>query len=210
MHKNKDKLLDSIEHIYDFKPENTYPIIEYIKEDKCSIYLFCNKNLVPDYLNFGIENNRRFNILTWHKPSCIPANNNTYYPDTEYLIKLNDKGATFNTGLKEKPSYNKYWVLDAKAEGKDINHPTVKPQEILKDCMLISSNKNDIVVDLFCGSGSTLICCETNNRICRTIELDEKYCDVTIQRWQNYTGKKATLEATGQTYEELKQERENG
>ena len=65
-----------------------------------------------------------------------------------------------------------------------------------------------IVVDLFCGSGSTLICCETNNRKCRTIEMEEKFCDVTIQRWQNYTGKKATLESTGQTYEELKVERD--
>ena len=42
------------------------------------------------------------------------------------------------------------------------------------------------------------------------MELDEKYCDVIIKRWENYTGKKATLELTGQTYEELKQERDNG
>ena len=202
-----DKLNESIEFIYDFNPEGMYPIIEAVTSEKASVYLFCNKNLVPDYLNYSLDTNRKFDILTWHKPKYIPANNNTYYPDTEYLIKLKDSGATFNTGLGEKASYNKYWILDAKFEAKDINHPTVKPQEILKDCLLISSNKNEIVVDLFCGSGSTLICCETNNRKCRTIEMEEKFCDVTIQRWQNYTGKKATLESTGQTYEELLTER---
>ncbi len=205
-----DNLKKSIEHIYDFDPTGMYPILELIKKDKASIFLFCNKNLVPDYLNYALENKRKFDILTWHKPSCIPANNNTYYPDTEYLIKIKDSGAVFNTGLGDSASYNKYWLLDAKQEGKNINHPTVKPFEILKDCILICSKPKSLVVDIFLGSGSTLIACEKTNRKCYGMELDEHYCDVIINRWQNYTGKQVTLESTGQTYEQLKQERENG
>ena len=66
-----------------------------------------------------------------------------------------------------------------------------------------------LVLDLFLGSGSTLIACEKTNRKCYGMELDEKYCDVIIKRFEQYTGKKATLESTGQTYEELKAERDN-
>jgi len=56
------------------------------------------------------------------------------------------------------------------------------------------------VIDLFGGSGSTLIACEKTARDCRLMELDPKYCDVIIQRWQNFTGQTATLEATGQPF----------
>lgn len=62
-------------------------------------------------------------------------------------------------------------------------------------------------VDLYGGSGSTLIACEKSDKKCFTIELDEYYCDLIINRYQVYSGKKATLESTGQTYEELQQER---
>jgi hypothetical protein len=65
-----------------------------------------------------------------------------------------------------------------------------------------------ILLDLFGGSGSTLIACEKTARDCRMMELDPKYCDVIIKRWQDFTGQQATLEATGQTYDELKAERE--
>ncbi len=188
MQKNKDALMDSIEHIYDFDPTDTFPILEIVKKKQCNIFLFCNKNLVPDYLNYCIENNRLFDILTWHKPSCIPANNNTYYPDTEYLIKIKDKWATFNTGLLwENVSYNKYWLLDARSEWKDINHPTVKPIEILKDCIYVCSNKSDWILDLFWGSWSTLIASEKTNRKCYMMELDPKYITVILQRYYKYT-----------------------
>ena len=60
------------------------------------------------------------------------------------------------------------------------------------------------VVDLFLGSGSTLIACEKTNRKCYGIELDEKYCDVIINRWQEYTGKEAMLESNGKKFNELK------
>jgi DNA modification methylase len=60
------------------------------------------------------------------------------------------------------------------------------------------------VVDLFGGSGSTLIACEKTARQCRMMELDPKYCDVIVNRWQEFTGEKAILESTGKTYSETK------
>jgi DNA modification methylase len=56
---------------------------------------------------------------------------------------------------------------------------------------------------VFGGSGSTLIACEKTSRDCRMMELDQKYCDVIINRWQNFTGKKAIHEASGKTFEDL-------
>ena len=58
-------------------------------------------------------------------------------------------------------------------------------------------------MDLFGGSGSTLLSAEKNGKSCYTMELDPKYCDVIIKRWQEFTGKEATQEETGKTYNEL-------
>jgi DNA modification methylase len=69
-------------------------------------------------------------------------------------------------------------------------------------------DKSKSVIDFFCGTGTTLIACEKTNRKCYGMELDEKYCDVMIKRWEQYTGNKAVLESTNQTYEELKVERD--
>jgi DNA modification methylase len=81
-------------------------------------------------------------------------------------------------------------------------HPTQKPVELS-----VRAFGNHIkllnVLDLFGGSGSTMIGAEQTGRNCYMMELDPKYCDVIIQRWQDYTGKQAALEATGQKYDEL-------
>lgn len=73
-------------------------------------------------------------------------------------------------------------------------HPTQKPVSLIEYLMGNSSKNGDIVLDLFGGSGSTLIACEKNGRQCRLIELDQKYCDVIIKRWEDFTGEKAILE----------------
>ena len=67
----------------------------------------------------------------------------------------------------------------------------------------LSKVKSGCVLDMFGGSGSTLIACEKTNRDCRMMELDPKYCDVIVKRWQEFTGQEATLESTGQTFAEL-------
>lgn len=72
-------------------------------------------------------------------------------------------------------------------------HPTMKPIKLLAKLIRNSSNKGDIVLDLFWGSGSTLIACEQLGRSCYTSELDPRYVDVIIQRWEEFTGKKGVL-----------------
>lgn len=74
-------------------------------------------------------------------------------------------------------------------------HPTMKPVELVERAVNNSSKSRDIVLDCFGGSGTTLIACEKLNRQCRMIELDPKYADVIVKRWEEFTGKKAELVA---------------
>ena len=73
-------------------------------------------------------------------------------------------------------------------------HPTMKPVPLLANALLNSTKENDLVLDLFGGSGSTMIACEQLNRKARLMELDPHYCDVIIARWEKFTGKKAVKE----------------
>jgi len=70
-------------------------------------------------------------------------------------------------------------------------HPTMKPVDML--VIILKKFKKNFIVDIFLGSGSTLIACEKTNRVCYGMELDEKYCDVIINRWEQFTGNKAEL-----------------
>ena len=79
----------------------------------------------------------------------------------------------------------------------------MKPVALFEYQMLNNTKGGDLVLDLFGGSGTTLIAAEKNGRIARLMELDPRYCDVIIRRWQNYTGKSAVLEATGRTFDEV-------
>ncbi len=73
-------------------------------------------------------------------------------------------------------------------------HPTVKPLALVKDALLDSFKKGDIVLDLFGGSGTTLIAAEKAGRRCRMMELDPKYADVIIRRWEAMSGQEAVHE----------------
>jgi DNA modification methylase len=70
-------------------------------------------------------------------------------------------------------------------------HPTMKPVELVERAIRNSSKSRDVVLDLFGGSGTTLIACEKTGRQARLIELDPKFVDVIVKRWEDYTGKKA-------------------
>jgi DNA modification methylase len=97
---------------------------------------------------------------------------------------------------------NEVSVWDVKLGNKNEYHPTQKPVELSKRAIDNSCPQRGVVLDLFGGSGSTLIGCETKGRINRSMELSALYVDVIVKRWQDFTGKQATLESTGQTFDE--------
>lgn len=82
-------------------------------------------------------------------------------------------------------------------------HPTVKPVSLVADALLDCSERGDLVLDSFLGSGTTLIAAERTGRICYAIELDPRYVDVAIRRWQQHTGDHAILQKTSKRFDEL-------
>jgi len=86
-------------------------------------------------------------------------------------------------------------------------HPTMKPVELVERAVHNSSRRRDVVLDPFGGAGSTLIGCETTGRQARLMEMEPQYVDVTVQRWQTFTGRNATLDGDGRTYAAIARER---
>lgn len=96
------------------------------------------------------------------------------------------------------------WEFDKeRVEG----HTTPKPVALIERALTNSSLEKHIVVDLFGGSGSTLIGCEATGRFARLMELDPRYVDVIVRRWEAFTGKKATLDGDGRSFDEIAAER---
>jgi DNA methylase len=89
-------------------------------------------------------------------------------------------------------------------------HPTVKPVQLVMDALLDCSNRGDIVLDCFLGSGTTLLAAERTGRICRGIELDPLYVDTAIRRWQNLTGQSAVRVSDGKLFHDIEAEKESG
>ena len=93
------------------------------------------------------------------------------------------------------------------SDEKKYDHPTQKPVELMRRPILNHTKRGELVYDPFLGSGTTLAAAELTERFCCGIELDPKYVDVEILRWQSLVGKQATLEADGRTFEQVKAER---
>jgi DNA modification methylase len=98
------------------------------------------------------------------------------------------------------------WFVD-KPVRNDL-HPTMKPVALVERAVRNSSKTRDIVLDPFGGSGSTLIACEKTGRQARLMELDPRYCDVTVRRWQEFSGGIAALDGDGRTFEDIAASRE--
>lgn len=91
-------------------------------------------------------------------------------------------------------------VLDFDRPNRNGEHPTMKPVALFEYQMLNNTKGGDLVLDSFGGSGTTMIAAEKNGRIARLMELHPRYCDVIVKRWQEYTGKQATLESDGRLF----------
>lgn len=180
---------------------------ELITTSKAAFYIwYAGGKSVETFASFANLGLKVRAIICWYKvKSGLGAFMSQYIPNYEPCIyALKDKGTVKWNG----PS-NEKTVWELKKDSKNEYHPTQKPVELSQRAITNSSDEGDIVYDCFLGSGATLIGAQSLNRKCYGLELDEKYCDVIVNRWEAYTGKKATLESTGQTYEELKRERDS-
>lgn len=147
-------------------------------------YVFCNKDLIPDY--FVLFSTYRFNILVWCKTNPAPMTWETFLPDVEYILVFHSAERIWNNHVSPMDAYSKYYV-SAKLEGRkgtgvDDAHPTIKPIEMVGRWVKISSAEGAIVLDPFLGSGTTLVACEQTGRIGRGMEIEPKYCAVSLER----------------------------
>ncbi|CAN1539083.1 COG0863 DNA modification methylase [Sphingomonadaceae bacterium] len=154
------------------------------------------------------------NLCVWNKSL---GSNGTFYRSKHELVfvfKVGTAPHINNFGLGAGGRYRTNVWDYAGANGFGANreddlamHPTVKPVELVKDAILDCSKRGDIILDCFAGSGTVLAAAHKVGRIARLIEYDPRYCDVIIQRFEKLTGQQAILVSTGQTSEEVADQR---
>jgi site-specific DNA-methyltransferase (adenine-specific) len=137
--------------------------------------------------------------LIWVKSSMVMGRQDYQWKHEPCLYGWKE-GAAHYWGSDRKQTT----VLEFAKPSRNGEHPTMKPVELFAYQIGNSSKVGGIVLDSFGGSGTTAIACEQLGRSARLMELDPKYVDVIVTRWQNFTGKKATNEATGKTFDETK------
>jgi DNA modification methylase len=150
------------------------------------------------------------NLIVWTKTN---AGMGSLYRSQHELLPLFKKGSAphvnnVELGKRGRWRSNVWTYPGASSLGSDArrglqDHPTVKPTAMLQDALLDLTNRGDIVIDPFLGSGSTLIAADKTRRVCRGIELDPLYVDVIVRRYEAATGAPAFLDGTGETFAAL-------
>jgi DNA modification methylase len=109
-----------------------------------------------------------------------------------------------NSTIWDSPSPK--FIMGGSDEAK-FDHPTQKPVELMRRPILNHTARGELVYEPFLGSGTTLAAAELTERVCYGLELDPKYCDVIVQRWQVLSGKMASLDGADKTFEKVKEQR---
>ena len=175
MLQNDDKILDFI------------PAIWGAMKDNCPVYEFCGWQSLKQWLEYFENTSLDLkNVIIWKKNNWSMGDlKGAYAGQYEVILYLN-KGRVELNGARD----TDIWEFDREPPKM---HQTMKPIELIAYALNKSSKKGDVVLDCFGGSGSTLIACEQTGRKCYTCEIDPKYADVIIDRWEKFTGEKAEL-----------------
>lgn len=171
---------------YDFLTSAFSAAVEVLKEGGAFYVWFASRehvNFETALNNVGLEVRQE---LIWAK-SCMVLGRQDYQWKHEPCLY----------GWKDGASHNWYsdrcqtTILEFNKPARNGDHPTMKPVELFAYLIQNSTKKREIVIDLFGGSGTSIIACEQTGRKCCMMELDPKYCDVIVKRWETLTGKKA-------------------
>lgn len=151
------------------------------------IYIWCSKDQILDITKYFVEKRGcRVNYLVWCKTNPTPMTNDVWLPDVEYCLCLKEsKAPRYNDGYELK---SKFYVSKKNVEDKDLyKHPTIKPLELVKRHILHSTQPNDIVLDCFCGSGTTCLAAKETGRRYIGMEIDPEYHKIAVNRLNGIT-----------------------
>lgn len=179
--KNDDTILEVAPVIYQFLADNS------------AAFVWTSHHVYPTW---------RQQFEFFYKQTIIWAKGGGGMGDLQGQYALDYEMALFCT--KGSPKFRAkrgmaVWDI-GKDKASDYVHPTQKPVALTEQALSDFTSKCQKVLDLFGGSGSTLIACERQHRQCRMMELDPAYCDVIVKRWEDFTGKKAMLEKTKEAF----------
>lgn len=147
---------------------------------KVNAYVWCSKNQLLDLMQYFKDRKCNIDILTWHKTNPVPACNNKYLSDTEYLVFAREKGVKVYGSFETK---RKYWITPLNTKDKNLwQHPTIKPLDIIYTLVYNSSQVGGVVLDPFIGSGTTAVAARNLGRHYIGFEIDQKYYDKAIER----------------------------
>jgi DNA modification methylase len=174
-------------------------------DDAAIYWWYANKNVTINRTAFEATKWHMSQIIIWLKNSPILSRGQDYHRCYEPCMMGWKKGKSHYTNKRIK-NYRDVFSLDVRGFEEQLDvwyqrrdntakylHPTQKPVRLAERAIKKNSRQNDIVLDAFGGSGSTLIACEQMERICYLMELDPKYCDVIVKRYEIFTGKGSVL-----------------
>ncbi len=159
------------------------------KMERFQGYFFCNKTLVPEYLNWAAGNGFSYDILVMGKVNPVPAHSTHHDSDLEYIILIRGKGTYFKCSGLALDDYRKLYRVTCKKK----THPAEKPVELLERFCRVSCPEGGTVLDPFMGSGSTGIACLNTGRNFIGIEKDGYYFKVAETRIREAEGYRETL-----------------
>lgn len=155
---------------------------------RINIFIWCSKLQLLDIMKYFIDKkNCNFEMLVWCKSNPTPTTNNSWLPDIEYCLYFREKGVVLNDGYDLK---SKWYCSPANIEDKKhFLHPTIKPLKIVENHIKHVTKEDDIVLDCFCGSGTTCVASKNTNRRYIGIEINKEYYDIAIKRINNEDAK---------------------
>lgn len=185
-YQDKHEMLKNDDVMLDFAPA----VYSSMFEDS-ALYVCGSFQTISRWIDYIAQHFKYKNLIVWKKNNWSMGDLKGAFAGQHELIIFAHKGRVDLIGKREPD----VWAFDRAPP--DV-HPTQKPVELIEYAM--SKVKSGVTLDPFGGSGSTLIACEKTNRRSRLMELDPKYCDVIVKRWQDYTGQQAILESTGEPF----------
>ena len=151
-------------------------ILSDVKMELFNCFCFCSNKQISGLMQYGENNKYITTLLVWHKNNAAPFANGVWRNDIEYCVHMRAKGSTFQGDAIQKQKVFTHPIVVNKS------HPTVKPIKLINKYLLIGSNIGETILDPFMGSGTTLVAAKNLGRKAIGIEMEEKYCEIAVNR----------------------------